>query len=290
MYRLYILSTLLILCSIVHGQDISGTWRGNYGKSLLSQSIEKLEVDIELYNDTLIKGSSHLYYSKDKYEHYEINGWFSTSDSTIYFSEDKEIAVKNSFLGTNVMGNYTMKLIANDTIMRLEGKWKQNDGTLQLMATKVWLEKPIPRKRDIVKETLQDTSTTDKKRVDTVAYKTVHIDRPLKIVKVIEIDSADADSITIEITDNARIDNDMVSVYINDELVLHKQTISHNPLVILTTLSKNNPESVIRMKAESYGSMPPCTARMSIITPRTSFVADVESNYATNGAIIIRLK
>lgn len=269
-----------------YGQELSGTWRGNYGKSLLSQSIEKLEVDIELYNDSLIKGSSHLYYSKDKYEHYEINGWFRMSDSTIYFSEDKEIAVKNSFLGTNVMGNYTMKLMANDTMMRLEGKWKENGNNLQMMATKVWLEKPIPRKRDTAKE----VSTIHKKHADTVAYKTAPVERPVKIIKVIEIDSAEADSITIEITDNARIDNDMVSVFINDGLVLHKQTISRKPLVVHTTLTKTNPESVIRMKAESYGSMPPCTARMSIITPQTSYVADVESNYATNGAIIIRLR
>jgi len=288
MYRLYLLPALIILSNIAYGQDISGTWRGNYGKNLSSQSIEKVEVDIELYNDSLIKGSSHIYYGDDEYEHYEIKGVFHKSGAFIYFTEVKEISVKLST--TNVMGTYAMQLSTSDTLMRLEGKWKENGNSLQLMATRVWLEKPIRRKRDIVKQTLQEASTTDEKRVDSIAYKMTYTDRPVKIIKTIEIDSTDADSITIEITDNARIDNDMVSVYINGELVLHKQTISHNPLVIHTTLSRNNPESVIRMKAESYGSMPPCTARMSIITPRTSFIANVESNYNTNGAIIIRLK
>lgn len=284
MYRLSTIVLVFMMGYTAYGQELSGTWRGNYGKSLLSQSIEKLEVDIELYNDSLIKGSSHIYYGGDEYEHYEIKGVFHKSDVFVYFTEVKEISVKLNT--SNVMGTYAMQLSVSDTMMRLEGKWKENGNNLQMMATKVWLEKPIPRKRDTAKE----VSTTHKKHADTVAYKTAPVERPVKIVKVIEIDSADADSITIEITDNARIDNDMVSVFINDELVLHKQTISHNPLLIRTTLSKNNPESVIRMKAESYGSMPPCTARMSIITPQTSFVADVESNYATNGAIIIRLR
>jgi hypothetical protein len=284
---MYSLSTIVLLFMMgytVCGQELSGTWRGNYGKSLLSQSIEKLEVDIELYNDSLIKGSTHIYYGGDEYEHYEIKGVFHKSDVFVYFTEVKEISVKLNT--SNVMRTYAMQLSVSDTMMRLEGKWKENGNNLQMMATKVWLEKPIPGKTDTAKE----VSTTHKKHADTVAYSTAPVERPVKIVKVIEIDSADADSLTIEITDNARIGNDMVSVFINDELVLHKQTISHNPLLIRTTLSKNNPESVIRMKAESYGSMPPCTARMSIITPQTSFVADVESNYATNGAIIIRLR
>ncbi|HEY9177577.1 MAG TPA: hypothetical protein VIN07_07800, partial [Flavipsychrobacter sp.] len=132
----------LLLPTVACCQDISGKWVGNYGKSLLSTDVNKLEVNIELYNDSLVKGTSHLQYGKDHYEYYVINGVYRKQDSTIYFSEDKEIEVDVGMLTTTVMGNYTLKLKVYDATMRFEGKWRENgDGLLAMMATKVWLEK-----------------------------------------------------------------------------------------------------------------------------------------------------
>lgn len=286
---------LLILLSYsfaAYSQDISGKWKGNYGKSFLSASINELVVDIELLDDSTVTGTSHLYYGGDKYEHYVINGHYHSVDSTIYFSEDEEIDVKLGMLASNVMGNYTMKLSVKDTLMRFEGKWKENgSGLMSMMATRVWLEKPIPKKTTIQETTvttaaeIKDTITPLSK--DTITKTNVP---PIRILRVIEVDSTEQDSIRIEITDNARIDNDMISLYINDALVIHKQRISNTPLVVKTSVSKNNPQISIRMQAESYGSMPPCTARLSIITPKTSYAVDVESNYSTSGGISIVLK
>lgn len=289
MYKLPVLLLSALIQYACYGQEISGTWRGNYGKSLLVTSIERLEVDLELYNDTLVRGSSHLYYHGDKYEHYTVSGWYRKKDSTIYFSEDKEISVNMGFLGSNVMGNYTMKLSIKDSVMRLDGKWKENSG-LGLMNTKAWLEKPIPGKRDTLKpEPKQVINEEKNEQKKEPVPQTIINEKPVKLLKTFEIDSADADSLTIEITDNARIDNDMISLFINNIAVIHKQVISHTPIVVHTALTKEQPESIIKMIAESYGSMPPCTARMSIITPRTTFTTNIESNYGNNGAVLIRL-
>lgn len=157
------------------------------------------------------------------------------------------------------------------------------------LVTKAWLEKPIPRKRDTLKPEPKQVLIEEKKEQIKPVQQTIINERPVKLVKTFEIDSADADSLTIEITDNARIDNDMISVYINDVAVIYKQVISHTPIVVHTALTKQQPESTIKMIAESYGSMPPCTARMSIITPRTTFTTNIESNYGNNGAVLIKL-
>lgn len=281
------LLTLILLFLFYHSgaQDISGTWRGNYGKNLVMLSLDRLEVDIELYNDSLIRGSSHLYYGKDKYEHYKIKGWYRQHDSLLYFSETEVIAVKLGSPANNVAGSYTMKLHVSDTTMLLEGKWKENSTQIQSMATKVWLQKPVPRKRDTIKVVPVPPVVTTSKPV----VKPTPSPKPERLLRTIEVDSTEQDSIRIEIVDNGKLDNDMVSVYIDDNLVIERQVISHHPIVIYTSVSKTTPRRMIKMHAVSYGAQPPCTARMSIITPKTSYAVDVVSNYASNGTIMIKL-
>lgn len=282
-----IIILLLLLYNTVHGQELSGTWRGNYGKSLFTAGLNKLEIDIEVYNDSLVRGSSHLYYGGDSYKHYMINGWYRAQDSTIYFSEDEEIDVKPGMPNNNVKGNYLMQLKVNDTALRFEGKWKENSTNLQLMATNVWLEKPLPRKRDTPQT--QKPVIKPAKQPDSVKPIIRQPDKPLKHFRTIFADSTEQDSIRIEITDNARVDNDIISLLVNGEEIIHHQTLTKNPIVVYVSVSKEKPECIIQMKAESYGSMPPCTARMSIITSTTSYAVDVESNYQYTGSIAIKL-
>jgi hypothetical protein len=111
-------------------QDISGVWVGNYERSIFMDHPDKLVVEIYVYNDSLITGISHLYYGKDKYEHYKIYGVYDKTNSSVYFSEDSTIAVKLGFMITNCMGNYIMKLRVSDTMMTLKGRWSDNNPRL----------------------------------------------------------------------------------------------------------------------------------------------------------------
>lgn len=250
----------------------------------------QLVVEIEVYNDSLIKGTSRLEYERDKFEHYVIKGVYNTRDSTIYFSEEQEIEVNPGLLANTVMGNYTMKLKMYDTVMRMEGKWRQNgNGLLTKMATRVWLEKSI--KKSPPAKTVSTASasvqpdpvgtnntTTGKKK-----------ERETIIQRQIEIDTIEQDSIRIDIIDNARIDNDIISLYLDDSLVAHKQLISKVPLTFYFSLN-NTPVRTIKLVAESYGSMPPCTAHMRVITCKSIHTFDLRSTYQTNAAVEFYLK
>ncbi|MBZ0098696.1 MAG: hypothetical protein K8F30_06405 [Taibaiella sp.] len=273
-------------------QDISGKWAGNYGKSILSSDINTLVVDIELYNDSLVRGASHLFYGRDKYEHYIINGVYRKEDSTIYFSEDEEIDVNLGMLATTVMGNYTMKLKVNDTAMRFEGKWRQNgNGLMNMMATKVWLEKKIkPQTPPSNTAQLSGTPTTPASERQTVKQDDRKDENEIVIQREIEIDTIEQDSIRIDVIDNARIDNDVISIYVGDKLIVHKHTISREPSTFYISLGPDDTMRTIRIVAESYGTMPPCTAHMKVTTCKSIYTFDVQSTYRTDAAVEFHLK
>lgn len=266
-----LLLLLLLLATIVgKAQDITGEWSGDFGGGFLNGGLQELVVTLNLYNDSMIEGYSKLYYSGGKFEHYKVHGVYHKSDSTIYFSEDEEIEVSLGFWATNAMGNYTMKLSMNDSMMRFAGKWKESKkSSFGALNSKVWLEKPIPRKKPnptVAKKTAPKPKTPK---------------RDYKVQGSMTLGTSD--SIRIEITDNANVDGDMISLYVDDSLVVHQQKITEKPIVL--NLAIHNKRTQIRMIAESQGSVPPCTAHIVIISNDKRHEQDVWSDYAINGVI-----
>lgn len=251
-------------------QDISGVWTGNYSKHAFASTPEKLVVEIFVYNDSLVTGASHLYYKKNSYEHYKINGVIRKTEGIIYFSEDSTIAVKLGFLEENCLGNYTMKLSSADNLLVLDGRWEDNSTSLfHCPSSGVRLQKNIIPS---LKESLPEKP--DK-----------NLDRGSDIQSLIEISEEEKDSIEISIYDNGVIDNDSISLYLNDSLLMHKQQISSKPILLRISLDNQKPLSKLKLAAESLGSIPPCTALMLITTKKKRYEVNISSNLNSNGVV-----
>ncbi len=275
----YIYTLLLLLSStLIHAQDVAGKWVGNYGFSFFSSRPEKLVIEILLYNDTMVSGTSHLYHGRDKYEHYTISGVYRKADSTIYFKEDSTIGVKLGLFVENVLGNYTMKLRYTDTTMRFEGRWKENNSSLGLMNTKVWLEKPLPKK-----------TSTDNASPVTIS-ESIITKRAIVIQELIEISDAEKDSIKISLLDNGQIDGDIISVYMNDTILLQSKQLTAKSHTFYISISKDNPLCRLTMVSESEGSIPPCTARLAVYTKSKHYDIDLSSDGRKSGTIQFFLK
>lgn len=281
MHKAIFLLLLLTACvTSIYAQDISGEWKGNYTGFLNMTETRELIVNIELVDDKIIKGYSYLKYGGERHEKYVIEGIYYKEDSLLIFSEVEEISVNLGALGFggNVPGTYTMKLSVKDSIMRLYGKWKEEgSSSFGLMNSKVWLEKKIPYSPP-VKKIESDSS----KEI------TEQLKRNTEIQRIIELDEEESQNIQIEIVDNAKIDGDVISVYINDGLIINKQSISEVPLK--QTFSVNEDSTVLKMSAISIGSMPPCTAQMTIITSKNRHVFELSGNFTRNAAVEFRLK
>jgi len=269
------LTILLFTSGKLPAQDISGVWFGNYEKSFLADNPQRLVVEIYVYNDSLITGASHLYYKNNQYEHYKINGVIKKKESVIYFSEDSTIAVKLGFLEDNCLGNYTMKLSSTDTMLELKGEWEDNSGDLfHCVSTGVWLQKKF----------------TPPSKQSLLANEDKNLTRRSDIQSLVEISKLEKDSIEIAIYDNGVIDNDSVSLYLNDSLLIHKQLISNKPILLHISLDNRNSLSKLKLAAESLGSIPPCTALMLIRTKKKRYEVNLSSNFNSNGVVEFFLK
>jgi len=275
----YVYILIFLLASMhLDAQDMTGKWVGNYHYNFLSSIPDKLVVEIYIHNDSVVSGTSHLYHGRDKYEHYTIHGVYHKDDSTIYFKEDSTIGVQLAFGASNVLGNYTMKLTVKDTMMYLNGRWKENNEGLGLMNCKVWLVKPLPPKPK-----LQDGETAQ-------YVKDEKLNRAVNVQKLIEIDQTEKDSIKIMLVDNGQIDGDVVSVYMNDSVLLSNLSLTGKSQVFWVSVSKDMPTCRIAMIAESQGSIPPCTARMTVVTKKKFYDVDISSDAKSSGTLQLFLK
>ena len=267
-----------------HCQNISGEWVGNYAKSFFAIFPQKLVIEIFVSYDSVVTGLSHLYYKNNKYEHYTIKGIYNKKDSSINFKEDRTIAVKLGFMYTNCLGIYKMKLSVNDSLMRFDGRWKDKSKSILLRCPScgVWLEKKITKPKPII------TSANNDSLANKPADK--NLLRTADIQSLIEIDKKEKDSIKIEIYDNGTIDNDSVSVYFDDNMLINKKRITTNPIIIYISLNKENTNSKLKLVAESVGSIPPCTALMIITTKKSRHEVNLSSNFEKNAMIEFFLK
>jgi len=273
--RSFFVTLFSIIQLFLSAQDISGVWVGNYKPSFFSAKPDKLVVEISIYNDSIITGASHLYYKNQQYEHYKIYGVYKKRESLIYFSEDSTIAVKLGPMDKNCLGNYTMKLTSTGDLLEMTGRWEDNSVSMfQCPPSGVWLEKKVDNS---IKQT--NPVLKDKK-----------LERRSDIQSLVEINSAEKDSILIELYDNGIVDNDSASIYLDDSLLLYKHFVSANPVSLYISLDKQRPIRKFKLIAENLGSIPPCTVLMLIITKRKRYEVNLSSNFNSNAVVEFFLK
>lgn len=282
MLNKFLLLGCLLITMVARAQDISGTWTGNYGKIPLNPSPEKLVVELFLYQDSLITGATHLYYKKNHYEHYKIKGVYHRSDSSIYFTEDSTIAVKLGFMATNCLGNYQMKLTVTDSTMQWNGKWSDKSRALfHCPSTRVWLSKPHPKPAQPALENASVPSVVEDDKL---------LARKPDIQSLIEIGKMEMDSIKIELYDNGTIDQDSVSLYYNQSLLVNKKMISTKPITLYISIPAHETVGKLKLIAENLGSIPPCTALMIVTTRKKRHEVTLSSNFDSNAVVEFFIK
>lgn len=81
------------------------------------------------------------------------------------------------------------------------------------------------------------------------------------ILKTITVNS---ETVTVKLYDNGEIDDDTISVYLNNQLILSKQRLTAAALIITLKMDENDPEQELTMVAENLGRIPPNTSLMIV--------------------------
>ncbi len=94
-----------------------------------------------------------------------------------------------------------------------------------------------------------------------------------------------ADSVTVILYDDGEIDCDMVSVFDNDQPVIHHLLLTRDPYRFTLQLPENGSKHVLELVVENEGSIPPNTAYMLVIAGTDRVEIKLSSNKFSNAAI-----
>jgi hypothetical protein len=92
--------------------------------------------------------------------------------------------------------------------------------------------------------------------------------------------------ITLELFDNAEIDGDSISIFLDEVLVVHNMGLSAKPITYTVFKPVNGIQLKVRIVAENMGSIPPNTALVQIISGKETKRLLMQADEQSNGSIV----
>ena len=93
------------------------------------------------------------------------------------------------------------------------------------------------------------------------------------------------DSIELHYYDNAQIDGDSISLFLNGKLIFEHIRLSEKAYTIKLSVSELNPTNELIMVAENLGSIPPNTSYMVALLDEKRYEARLESTEGSSALI-----
>lgn len=96
------------------------------------------------------------------------------------------------------------------------------------------------------------------------------------------------EEIVVRLYDNGEIDDDTISVYLDDKLLLTNKRLSATPITLKLKMDENNTEHVLVMVAENLGSIPPNTSLMIVQDGEKRYEVRITSTKQKNAMVRFR--
>ncbi|RYF97356.1 MAG: hypothetical protein EOO02_20915, partial [Chitinophagaceae bacterium] len=255
--RFLLVIILFSLSGAAVGQNLAGIWRGKRTQvagGCFPEYFIELHITYAGNNNTTILGNAYNYYDKDRFTKINFTGRYNPATKRM-------VIIENLVLQFNVPAHcipciktYDLSFTKNDTIEALIGEWKGHEmgnnnacppGAIRLNreTTSVF---PVDVFQNDTLSNLQKDLNIEK--------------REKEIVKELTLDTS---KIKIEIYDNAEIDDDTVTVFLNNTLLLYKKRLTDRPLTLNIDVFAGT-EYELMMYADNLGKIPPNTSLMVI--------------------------
>jgi hypothetical protein len=280
MRKLVTILLALTLVVDVKAQNLTGIWRGTRtqaaGGCFPEYSLE-LQITYSVNNNNIL-GRAYNFYDKDRYTKILFTGKYNPLTKRV-------VIIESSVLQFNIPSNcipciktYDLNWAINATGEALDGDWKGHEmgnatscppGKIHLTRQKTSIF-PIEVDQDENMRKIQEGMKI--------------MNREKEVVQNLVLDSS---FVKIELYDNAEIDDDTVSVFLNNALLLHKKRLTDKPLVMQVSAFPNT-DYEIMMYAENLGRIPPNTALMIITAGKKKYELRISSNEQKNAVVRFR--
>jgi hypothetical protein len=106
-----------------------------------------------------------------------------------------------------------------------------------------------------------------------------------RVNELVKTISTSAKDVFIKIYDNGTIDNDTVSVYIDNKLVISKQRLTESPITVKINLDEKTSFHELVMVAENLGEIPPNTSLMIVNAGDQQYEVRITSTEQKNAVV-----
>ena len=281
MFKIYALLLLnFFVCFYTKAQTIQGTWKGREDADGDSCYFE-LSIQVQ---DNLVTGESYLLFTGNKFQRFSIAGTFNPKDSTLEFKEIKVLDSRHGFLNINCYGTYIVHIKKTDTAFLLTGTSMNYTRLPKMFCAKGFLKlsKPYNNETTIINKE-NSISVADALKDTTQAYTKRVTQAKTTIIST-------SDTVHIRLYDNGEIDNDTISVYFNDRLLLFKKRLNLEAISFDIILDKSLTVNKLLFVAENLGDIPPNTGLMIITEKNKRYELNLSADYETNSSVEFVLK
>jgi hypothetical protein len=277
--RVCITCCLLLLGNIVAAQYYSGTWKGaaHYKKGNL-QIHDSITINIQ-NDERRVTGSIDRKIEGMPLEMslYFKGEWDAATQLLSIFTDDSTIicpvAMKN-VPPKPAVPRYQMVLNKDGQKETMNGPQVNKAATEQLVASELQLER-------VVSAGFAATPVADSQKMAVPGFEP----RKTNVSQTIE---ADTNVVHIALYDNAEVDGDSVSVFLDDKLLFKHQLLSDKPLHFDVVLEADRPRYVLTMYADNLGRIPPNTALMVVTVRNKRYEVLLRSDRNQSAAIVFQ--
>jgi hypothetical protein len=278
--RLFLFFLLLTFSGATVAQNLAGIWRGK--RTQVSGGCFP-EYFIELHvtyagSNVMILGNAYNYYDKDRFTKINFTGRYNPLTKRM-------VIIENLVLQFNVPAHcipciktYDLNYTKNDSVEAFIGEWKGHEMGNNTLCP--------PGRIQLNRETTSifpvDVFQSD--TLNKLQKALALVDREKEVIRELVFDTS---QIKIDIYDNAEIDDDTVSVFLNNTLLLYKKRLTATALSLQVTAYPNT-DYELMMYADNLGKIPPNTSLMIITAGTKKYELRISSSEKKSAVIRFR--
>ena len=275
----FLLLPVLLGCVVsIHAQQLTGVWGGirtqNAGGCFPEYSTE-LHI-IYMQNNSFL---GNVYsYDNDRYTKINFTGKYNPLTKRMVIIESAVLQYNVPDSCVPCIKTYELTFTKNGTVETLQGVWKGhemgNNNNCQ------------PGKIALSRLT-KSIFPVDVYQNDTLAKLQKNIKLQTREKEVQQTIPIDTGFMKIELYDNAEIDDDTVTVFLNNTLLLYQKRLTNKPLVLYVNIFPNT-EYELMMYADNLGRIPPNTSLMIITAGRKQYQLHLSSSEQKSAVVRFR--
>jgi hypothetical protein len=266
---------LALIPRLLMAEDLNGIWKGTLTQGpggCYPQYFIELQINFSSNN---IIGKAYDYYDTSKYVKMSFTGRYNPQTHRMVLIENKVLQYNIPYDCAPCMKTYDLAYSVRGKEEILSGEWKGHLVDRQNACP--------PGKISLTKAERSDFPVDIEQSDTLVALQhTLHLQpRKEDLIKTVVVDSP---RVKIDLYDNAEIDNDTITVLVNNKLLLYRQMLTDKPLTIYFNAFPGVEYELV-MYADNLGTIPPNTALMVVTAGRQKFEVFLSSSEQQSAAV-----